>query len=61
MLIFKSSVKKLLEEAEQKGYERGCLEGWKNCELNMAEVIKKVREISFNEGLTRNPFKKVLD
>lgn len=50
MFVLKSQIKKLLDEAEQKGYERGCLDGYKNCEEHQRGVVQKIRE------LTRQPF-----
>lgn len=60
MFVLKSSIEKLLQEAERRGYQlgydQGCLDGFKNCENNQGELLKKVRELGFREGLTKSPF-----
>lgn len=58
MFVLKSTVKKLLEEAERKGYERGCLDGYKRCEVDMFKSIEKAREFGYQQGLTKSPFYK---
>jgi hypothetical protein len=58
MFVLKSSIKKLLEEAEQKGYERGCLDGYKRCEIDTQKSLEKARKFGFEQGLAQNPFLK---
>jgi hypothetical protein len=56
MFVLKSSIEKLLEEAELKGYERGLVEGYRNCENNQGPLLKKVRELGCKECLEKSPF-----
>ena len=56
MIIFKYQIKKLLKEAEEKGfargYAKGCLDGYRNCETHSQEAFRHAMELYKHEVRT---------